>query len=287
MEDTGKRYVICNWSQRALGIIIQLHSDVLRYEGKAHPVTVISTDLPPLDMLRENYGKYFYDVKFHEGDPSDQNVLRSGGVEDAISVVVLSSGADGEGADARTMLTFMALKKLREELQKRRGPEGAVLDADLPRVVLEFRQKASGELRLDAVASGDRSWVSWVHAGTLDTLIFGQAARKPGLIKAYFDLLTFSKTSDEMYRVPVPRFFLRKDGTARFVDIARAVISLGREGERCLLVGVAKGKEQKTNPPRGELVGEDHELLLISKDPPDLSRLFEAYKKTPAYRRFK
>ena len=283
MEEWGEQYVICNWSEGALGIIIQLHSDVLRYEGEAKPVTVIDPDEQSLASLQENYGKYFYDVRFHLGDPSDQNVLRSSGVDKALCVIVLSREEDGENADARTMLTMLALDKIREELIEERRQfglgtgEGGGFQRHgrLPRVLLEFRNQESATQRFRGIMEGKEDWVSWLDAKTLDTLLFGQAARKPGLVKLYFDLLSFTKQTEEVYRVPMPEA-LWKERNGKPLTFRAAALRLMKrsiDGSHVLLIGTVKDGQVISNPPPELVLEANNDLLVVSKDPPDLRQL--------------
>lgn len=285
MEEWGEQYVICNWNEGALGIIIQLHSDVLRYEGEARPITVIDPNEQSLASLQENYGKYFYDVRFHLGDPSDQNVLHSGGVDKALCVIVLSREEDGENADARTMLTLLALNKIRDELIEERKQYGLIPGGSgvferhgrLPRVLLEFRDRESATRRFKGILEGTEDWVSWLDARTMDTLLFGQAARRPGQVKLYFDLLSFTKQTEEVYRVGLPKALLEmrseEGGPLTFRDAAIRLMERSIEGSHVLLIGMVKDGQVIANP-APDMVLEDHDdLLVVSKDPPELNQL--------------
>ena len=121
MQELVRRpYVICNWNERAFGIVIQLHSDLLRFANEDVDVVLITPQEVLRQKLHDSYGKFFYNVTFHKGDPSDRNVLLNAGIESARAVVVLADwspgdpAADRAEADAQTLLTYFALKKLRE-----------------------------------------------------------------------------------------------------------------------------------------------------------------------------
>ena len=278
MDESTGHYVICNWNERAFGMVIQLHSDVLRFHDENRRVTIINRTPVAADHLHRNYGKFFYDVEFHVGDPSDRTVLRSAGVESAECVVVLSEGTGGETADARTLLTYLALLKLREDLEARRsaaegGPEGG--EQQLFRVLLELQEQRSLR-RFQGLLPTESNWLSCVVASTLDTMLFSQAARTPGLVSLFFDVLTFSRESNEIYRLPMPEplaLAAQQETGLTFGAAHARLLDERLSGAPLLLVGYARDGLLHTNPPLRTPLDEQCELLVLAREAPHLDDL--------------
>ncbi len=287
MEQKNKQYLICNWNERAFGLIIQLHSDVLRFGGEDIPITVIHKEPVNTAHLYENYGKFFYNVKFHHGDPSDRTVLRSAGVENAICVVVLSEGDLGEGDDARTILTFLALKKIREEIMMERkiiteDTENRDQKGDtyrpLFRVFLEFHEEISLKNSFHRLLRDHKSWVSHLSAKVIDPMLFGQAARTPGMVKFFFDILTYSNDTDEIYSYKLPTALVEKTtGTSGilFEQAYMELIKIKVSGSPVILVGAIKEGIIYTNPDPEEklILDTETDILIMAKEPVELDKL--------------
>lgn len=268
-------YIICNWNERAFGVIIQLHSDLLRFEGEDYEVKVVAPSDVPLRKLNDSYGKYFYNVEFHKGDPSDRTVLETAGVSKARSVLVLadwsSGGTDPADADARTLLTFLALKKLRE-----------TTGADF-RVVLELLEETNRRQFGNLLA--DKDWLQVLPAQRVEARVFSQAARVPGLASMYFGLLSFTRESNEVYRVPCPKGLVDLSLSEVWAKL-RANLP---EDELPIPIGIAWGSNGALHPnpmPRFEpgdggssatpaQTQQGDDLVLISRSPPDLSAFEE------------
>jgi hypothetical protein len=293
METMKKQYVICNWNERAFGIVIQLHADVLRLGKEDYPITIIDKKPVATGQLYENYGKYFYNVKFHEGDPSDRTVLTSAGIENAICVIVLGDDSDPGTADARTMLTFLALKKIRDDLSSKEpnygeyGPaEGRRFSNGIGgfRVLLEFMTDESTKGRFQNILEMEREWVNYLSASVVDSMLFGQSARTPGIVKTFFDILSFSGESAEIYRYDVPKQLLDDvgNGTAiTFEDAFKEMVGLKVGGAPLILVGAIKNGHSYVNPSSqsGLMIDENTGLLVMAKGPVALDELLSQKRK--------
>jgi len=266
-------YVICNWNERAFGVVIQLHSDLLRFEGEDFDVRVVAPSDVPLRKLNDSYGKYFYNVEFHKGDPSDRTVLETAGVSESRCVVVLADWSPGDkdpaDADARTLLTFLALKKLRE-----------TTGADF-RVVLEILEERNHR-QFENLLAADK-WLQVLPAQRVEARVFSQAARVSGLARMYFQLLSFTRESNEVYRVPCPDALvgmtlrevwwrLRQASPDGALAIPIRIAGQRVEGLLPNPLPPAPGDPEPKGGDPARLQAGD-ELVLIARSPPDLVRL--------------
>jgi voltage-gated potassium channel Kch len=288
-------YVVCNWTPKSLPLIKQLRSDLLRNERRT--VVVItdkpinnellvassegsSRDLPHSDeddTSRAGRGA-LKDVVFYPGDPTDERVLAAVSVEQSHSVIVLADQDLGEEADARTLLTLFALK----------GIEKCSRDRGLPRMIntvaeivsvhnyakfKSFEQESRGRATPDG-----RGLVEIIRAESLQTRILAQAARTPGLVSLYTDLLTFSRESNEIYYERLPRELIEHCDT--FSELALEILdieTIDGDGQPIDVVpiGLMRDNEFYLNPlPEEESLREGDCMVMISPSQPDLLTSF-------------
>lgn len=257
----GSHYVICNWNERAFGVAIQLHSDHLRYHTEDIPITVITSR--PIDTsLREGaYAKFFSNVNFHQGDPSDGNVLAAANVEKAISVTVLADDetSDEDLADARTLLTFLALARIRADT-------GAAFHCTLE-LLAEHNVARFGTLL--PMAGG---YTEVLSARKLEAHAFAQVLRTTGVGRVFFRLLSFTPDTCEVYRVAAPADLVG----LTLSDANRVLRRLS--DQRCVIVGLTAegGQALEVNPGAGapssepRRIGRGDDLLLVSYVVPSL-----------------
>ncbi len=142
------------------------------------------------------------------------------------------------------------------------------------RVVLEFQQPETALARFSGLLEGTKSWVSHLSAGQVDAMLFAQAARTPGLVKFYFDVLTFSRHTDEVYRIRLPEAWLQEhDGAPMFGQLFTRVLALREISPGMVLLGFVRDNKVRTNPGLDTILGHNDALLILAKDPPDLDKL--------------
>lgn len=262
----GTHYVMCNWNERTLGAIIQLHSDPLRYNEEDVPITVVTQGEVDDRLHRGAYAKFFYNVDFLQGDPTDANVLEAAGVHEARAVLVLADTDEllDDGADARTFLTFLALEELRNN-----GGAGF-------RCVLEILGDHNVE-RFRSLLTDTGGLVEVLPVNEVEPRIYSQALRTLSTGRLYFELLSFTRDSCELYRVPAPRQLVG----STVPEACRRLRALGEH--RGLLVGLGRrgATEVYINPNGGgaggpdTVIEEDHDLLMLAYQPPELDELLE------------
>ena len=94
MED---HLILCNWSERGLPWIREVHSKIIQDK---RPAVVIIHDSPEaIDLPDKQDEPAFNDVYIVKGDPSNEVILRRARVPRAHSVVILSDDRQGEHAD--------------------------------------------------------------------------------------------------------------------------------------------------------------------------------------------
>ncbi len=191
-----RRFLVCHWNDRALGVAVQLTAPVLLDSERVHlnvlaePAELAAHPVPgPLSRRFSGL------VQFVHGEPESREDLLAAGLAQVESVVIISPDGDPGEADARTLLTLALLVRLTPDLP---GPP--------PRVVLELRSRrhlAKAEtLRRLSLRHGLA--VEMLQTWEIQTRVFSQAARSPGLSYVYLNLLTFSKDTAEPYRLALP-----------------------------------------------------------------------------------
>lgn len=245
-------YVLCNWNDHALAVVIQLQSRLLRAQGETW-IQVIDPNPPAPEALPAAYTEFLQYVRFTRGHPGDPKVLASMDLSSVRCVILLASSKDGQGADAETLLTMEALRVARERT-------GSAFRALAEIVVPEHRTFLE---QRDGVRA---DWLEVLSAGEVEAHIFSQAVRVYGLTRLYFDLLSFSDESNEAYRVPVPPSLVG----AAFSEAWMALRGTMGTGQRLLAVGVARGGAGRieTNPDDSHPLAPEDELVVLSYEPP-------------------
>ncbi len=216
LKATERRFLICHWNDRALGVAVQLTAPVLLQSERIH-LNVLAdaselTTCPVPKFLSERLSGR---VHFVAGEPDSPQDLKRAGLAEAESVLLVSPDGDPAEADARTLLTLNLLRRLASD------PEGPC-----PRVILELRSRshlAKAET-LRGLCLQQGLAVEMLRTWEIQTRVFSQAARSPGLSRVYLNLLTFSEDTAEPYRLPLPE----PDGNWRlsFFRLARWCLRL-------------------------------------------------------------
>ena len=101
--------VVCNWNEKAIPIIRELHAAIIKDK---RPIVVISKQIEAAELPEKEDDAAFEDVFLVRGDPTSEIVLRCAGAEHAYSVLILADPAEGHLADAKSILTAMAVRSV-------------------------------------------------------------------------------------------------------------------------------------------------------------------------------
>lgn len=257
-------YVICNWSSKIPHIVRELHDEIVE-----KVVTVIVTPRPIDASLLPSTAterRSFEDVVFYPADPTRVDALLNVNCQHARAVIVLAPDEDRAQADARNLLTLFALKEMPIE------------EGFRPHIVVEITDVSNYSKFRQFENDPDRD-IEIVRAESLRSRILAQAARTPGLVGFFEDLLTYSSTTNEVYTSPLPARWA-DDGVTDFGALCRRVLSL--RGATPPFVGIPvgvvfpAGHERAgridVNPRDDRPVAAGDEVVLICRTMPDLSR---------------
>lgn len=236
-------YIICHWNDRAAEIIRQLrtHEGLSETQDVEHrvPIVVLTRKTVGPKMLdeisegarEEERYKLTMDVFFRPGDPADASALKQVNAGSAKSVVILADEDSEALADARTLLCLLALES-EVKRRKRRMPHvvAEIMDVSNYAKFREFEKKHDGAVEV-------------VRGESLRTRILAQAARTPGLVSFYYDLLTHDAKSNELYELPVRTVFERVAGGRERVPFPELAAALLDDVQ--VLVQDHKAREEK------------------------------------------
>lgn len=254
-------YVICNWNSKVIDIVEQLHDDVNEDTIIAIVTTrpIDGTLLPTDDQANGR----MRDVVFYPGDPTRKRTLENVNCAAAKAVIVLADEELGAQADARNLLTLFALQDLERSDERR------------PHFVIEIVDVANYS-KFQQFEDEDDYDIEIIRAESLRTRILAQAARTPGLVSLYHDLLTYSTDTNEIYSVRLPLAWTQGDLT--FGHLADQLFGLRDKKDEplvCIPIGLWKDSTRKilTNPPAATLVEAGDRAVLICRSKPDLKNL--------------
>lgn len=257
-------YVICNWSSKIAHIVRELHDEIVE-----KVVTVVVTPraideslLPRTPAERRS----FEDVVFYPADPTRVDALLNVNCQHARAVIVLAPDDDQAQADARNLLTLFALKEMPLE------------DGFRPHLIIEILDVSNYSKFRQFENDADRD-IEIVRAESLRSRILAQAARTPGLVGLFEDLLTYSASSNEVYTCKVPSHWVA-GGIHDFGTLCRKVLQLRAADPPFIAIPVgvvfAAGHERAgqidVNPPDRRTVEDGDEVVLLCRSPPNLSR---------------
>jgi len=281
MERRGKmpdfdegHYVICNWNDGGYNIIKELHSAI--FDHKA-PILVLADpeiNIPFLEeKIKSNNGAQpengekdiFDSVYLCPGDPTDDTYLRRAKVHKAKSVIVLGDRRLGEMADAKSILTVLAVRKLCQDLNGQGKQVHITLELENPKNI-ELAKHAS------TAGNGDLEIVS---AEDLQLKLIAQSAVTKGLVNIYLDLLTFSEDTNEFYRVEIPPTIIGQN--LPFHGVVDIVCGNLKKHQISLIpIGLYRKGKAIVNPRSVDVgnIEQGDELLVIAYSPPKESLLW-------------
>ncbi len=196
-------YVIAGWNTKGPGILAQLHDEDF---DNHRPIVILAKEEQAKTL------SFHGSIYIEKGDRASEEALRRVRVQAAHSVIVLAD-SDDTAADARTILTILAIRKIcGAETPNRQVP-----------VIAEIFDSCNVELA--KYAGGEHgSPLEVVSSNELGEHLLTHAAVNPGLTNVYRELLTFAKDSSEIHRGAVPKKFVSKpfDELARWASEQRS-----------------------------------------------------------------
>lgn len=239
--------VICNWNDKGIPVIRELHADIVRDK---RPIVVISDSPEAADLPEEDDMPEFEDVFLIKGDPANEVTLKRANVHSAYSVVVLANPADGDLADAKSILIAMAVRSACSK-------EGA----EKTHVCVESISAQNAEHLRRAGAD------EIVSASDFAMMLLSQSALSHGLGAVYRNLLTVSAQTNEVYILPVPEEFIGRS----FSDLGAALFARRDPQNPVILIGAATKDGIAVNPRPGEIgaFAEGDKAVVIAFERPE------------------
>ena len=238
MED---HLVLCNWSERGLPWIREVHSKIVQDK---RPVVILHDSPEAIDLPDKQDDPAFNDVYIVKGDPSNEVILRRARVPRAHSVVVLADDRQGEHADGKTILTCIAIRNICKGEKQ-------------PNVAVECRNVNNRHHLLRAGAD------EIISSDELGLRLLARTALFHGMTRVYQELLTVGRDANEMYLFPIPESLVGRD----FVEISSMFVRHRDDKRSCLLIGIQRGDEMILNPvgPDAGPLKEGDQLILLSR----------------------
>lgn len=242
--------VICNWNDKGLEIIRELHAEVVH---QPRPIVIITEDTDVVVLPDRDDFPEFEDVYTIRGDPTNEIILRRANVAGAFSVMILADPAQGHLADAKSILIAMAVQSVSKGAPRH------------PHITVEG---VSPDNREHLERAGANEIVS---AGDLGLRVLAQSAMHPGVTDVFQNLLTTSSESNEVYVVPMPADLIGKT----FTEAAERIARSHETDQPAILIGVMNGGHVQLNPRGGHRhrLQATESLVLISWETPDVDRI--------------
>ena len=238
MED---HLVLCNWSERGLPWIREVHSKIIQDK---RPVVIIHDSPETIDLPDKQDDPAFNDVYIVKGDPTNEVILRRARVPRAHSVVVLTDDRQGEHADGKTILTCIAIRNIAK------GDR-------VPNVAVECHNVNNRSHLLRAGAD------EIISSDELGLRLLARASLFHGMTQVYQELLTVGRDANELYLVATPDDLVGKD----FAEVSGLFARRRSDKKSCLLVGIQRGNDMLLNPVGDEAgpLRTDDQLILLSR----------------------
>ena len=222
--------VICGWSDKAAGIVRQLHAPVIKDKP-----SIVVIDEGPVTFPDE---PAFADVYSIQGDPTRDEVLAEACVAAADSAVILPDSRDGDRADARSIMIALAIESINRDVH-------TCVEVVDSRNVSHFERTAVNEI---------------VSLSSVSEKLLAQAALFHGITDFYQELLTFEEANNELYRVAPPAGLVGET----FADAYASLLE-----QRVTLIGVNAGDGPAINPPSDTVIRSGDDLWVIALSKPD------------------
>ncbi len=220
---THGHILICGWNAKGMLIVKQLQAET------AAPIVVLAERQErPMDGPT---------VTFVRGKPYTETGLRRADIDHANSAIVLADDSEGEPADARTVLTVLAIESIRHDTYTC----VEVLD---PENVEHLQRAGADEI---------------LPTNSLVGSLLARACRHPGIIDAVADIASAGEGA-EMYVTEVPGPLVG----ATF-DQAMAEV---RRSRRWILIGLRRGGQVEVCPAGAEKLAAEDQLVILALEPP-------------------
>jgi voltage-gated potassium channel len=183
-HDISGHIVICNWNDKGIPIIGELHDQIVRDK---RCVVVVSDNELAAELPDKRDAPEFDGVYLVKGDPASEVFLRRASAHRAHSIIILADPRDRELADAKSVLIAMAIKSLCESAGQ---PKTHIcVEGVNPQNIEHLRRAGADEI---------------ISASDFAMMLLSQSALEHGLSKVYRDLLTVSEDTNEVYIVDIP-----------------------------------------------------------------------------------
>jgi len=247
-------YVIAGWNTKGPGILAQLHDEDF---DNHRPIVILAKEEQAKTL------SFHGSIYIEKGDPASEEALRRVRIQAAHSVIVLAD-ADDTAADARTILTILAIRKIcGAQTPNRQVP-----------VIAEIFD--SGNVELAKYAGGEHgSPLEIVSSNELGEHLLTHAAVNPGLTNVYRELLTFAKDSSEIHRGAVPKKFVSKS----FGELACWASEQRQHGVYVIPIAILREHKLFLNPTSSSDLGnlqKDDLLFALCDSAKDLAELSRA-----------
>jgi TRAP transporter TAXI family solute receptor len=243
MHRMKDHYVIAGWNEKGPGILAQLQGEDL---NDRRLIAILAEESRGKELSSHGL------VHFERGERTREADLKRVHVHTAHSVILLADSAD-PAADARTILSILAIRKICSEQSPPRQVPVIAEIVDPGNVSLAAFAGAESSGTLEIVSSHE------VGQGLLT-----QAAVHPGLSNVYRKLLTFSKDSSEIHSARVPEHFAGWS----FDRLVQAGLDLN-----VLPIALQHGQEVRINPVSTRIEAGDI-LFALCDSPRDLEKLY-------------
>lgn len=237
--------IICNWNDKAVPIIRELHADIIK---DRRAIVVVSEQADAAELPEQDDDPAFEDVFLVKGDPANEIVLKRACVQDAYSVLILADPAEGHLADAKSILIAMAVRAAGE-------------NAERVHICVEGMDPAnSAHLKRAGVDE-------IVGASNFTMMLLAQSSMAHGLSVVYHNLLNVSNDTNEIYLLPVPPAFVGK----QFEELGAAMFQHRVADNPAILIGAITKDGILINPHPGKLgpFTSDDQLIVIAFERPD------------------
>ncbi len=266
-------YLICNWNERGMGVIEQLHSKLFENEKYVIVVLAEPENQPDFAKAKEegltwkSQNDIWEDVYLHPGDPTSEMFLRRVNVQDAEAVVVLLDPMSRGNADAKSILIVLAIRKVCAKFGKQ------------VRITVEIENPKNVELvkHANELGGGKPELIEVISASNLQQRMLAQSTHTPGIASIYDELLSFSPDNNEIYRVSINDALVGKS----FKELCKMFLETPLHQELPVIpVGVFKNKsgEHYLNPREDITLEAGDELIVIAYDEDDAEKLISKFE---------
>ena len=246
-HDLKDHIVICNWNDKGIPIMLELHAAIVH---DPRPVVVVSGSADAAELPDADDMPQFEDVYLIKGSPAREVFLRRANVHQAYSVIILADPADGDLADAKSILIAMAVRSVCDEASR---PKTHVCVECLSAQNIDHLRRAGAD--------------EIVSASDFAMMLLSQTALVHGLSRVYRNLLTVSGETNEVYVVPIPGEFVGKS----FADLGEAMFESRDRDNPAILIGVMAPDGPMLNPLTAKLpaLREGDQAIVVAWERPE------------------